>query len=286
MLVRRNIYTRLATGGAMSALLLAVAGCGTAAPSPDGGLRFGLPSSPTAVYTTGDSLNITVDSPMGALTLEMDSEMTLEMSFERTSGGIKVTADVADFDASLSNPMTGTTTADESSVAGPLVFVVAADGDVTVDTLPTVSGGAEQLRPFLSLPHEIFPRLPVRAVAQGASWIDTVSWGGSPGEGSFASTTVYTHTLAGDTMIAGTRLLNISVTGEVSLDGSMESGGFDIEQSLSGTTTGFYLWDPVGGLLHAAELNRSLEGSLRVPSMNLPAMPIRAEGPVRTRVRS
>lgn len=287
---RMSVRRRPITGTTHSAwavgLAVAVAGCGAGGPpSPDGGLSFQLPAAAGVTYTAGDSLVISVDSPMGSLSMNMDSEMTLDMAFEQVDGGVQVTADVAAFDASMNNPMTGRVSVDEGSVDGLLVFVIRPDGDVTVTTLPTVTGGAEQLRPFLSLPYEMFPRFPRGAVDTGSHWVDTVAWSGSPEEGSFASTTVYTYTLQGDTAIAGTTLLRIAVAGETSLEGSMEAGGFAIEQSLAGTTSGFYLWDPAAGLLHSAELNRALEGSLRMPSMNLPPMPIRAEGPLRTRIQ-
>lgn len=263
-----------------------MAGCGSSTPSPDGGLRFDVPGAPTAVYTTGDSLAISVDSPMGAMTLNMDSRMTLDLAFERAQEGVQVSARVTEFEASLNNPMTGRVTADEDDVEGPLVFVVAPDGDVAVDSTPSLSGAGEQLRPFQSLPYDLFPRLPGRVISPGQSWVDTVAWDGGPEQGAFASNTVYTYTLSGDTTIAGASLLKITVEGDTSLEGSMETGGFTIEQSLSGTTVGFYLWDPVAKLVHSAELNRNLEGSLRVPSMNLPAMPIRAQGPFKSRIQN
>ncbi len=286
MAVRWRSIARSVSAALSVGLVIAVAGCGPGGPpSPDGGLSFRLPGAAGATYTAGDSLVISVDSPMGSLTMNMDSEMTLDMAFEQAAGGIQVTADVAAFDASMNNPLTGRMTVDEGNVDGPLVFVVRPDGGVTVATVPSVTGGAEQLRPFLSLPYEMFPRFPRGTVATGSRWVDTVAWSGSPEEGSFASTTVYTYTLQGDTAVAGTTLLRIAATGETTLQGSMEAGGFAIEQRLAGTTSGFYLWDPAAGLLHSAELNRALEGSLRMPSMNLPAMPIRAEGPLRARLQ-
>ena len=278
--------SRRMTGGSSVAVAALMAGCGTSGPSPDGGLRFDVPATAAAVYTTGDTLALSVDSPMGAMTLNMDSRMTLDLAFERAQDGVQVSAQVADMDASLTNPMTGRSSVDESDVDGPLVFVVQPDGSVAVAATPTVSGAGEELRPFQSLPYELFPRLPGRVISPGGSWVDTVTWNSGPDEGPLASSTVYTYTLAGDTTVAGSVLLKIDVAGETSLEGSMETGGLHIEQSLSGTTSGFYLWDAEAGLLHSAELNRELEGSLRVPSMNIPAMPIRARGPFKTQLQN
>ena len=263
-----------------------VVGCGTSAPSPDGGLRFDVPPVPTAVYATGDSIALSVESPMGALRMSMNSRMTLDIQFARAQEGVELSAQVTDFEASFDNPMTGQIGADEDDLEGPLVFVVRPGGDVVVNTTPSLSGAAEQLRPFQSLPYDFFPRLPGRAVSPGQTWVDTVAWAGGTGEAPYSSTTVYTYTLAGDTTVAGSSLLKITVSGDTSMEGSMETGGVAIEQSLTGTTVGHYLWDPVAGLVHSAELNRDLEGSLRVPSMNLPAMPIRAQGPFRTQIQN
>ena len=275
---------RVASIVAVAGVGFLTAGCGVSSPAPAGGLGFDLPSVPEATYVAGDSLRISVQSPLGALTIEMDSEMTLGMSFARVSDGVEVTAAVREFGASLNNPMTGTTSVDEGDVEGPLVFVIDRDGDATVSALPSVDGGVEQLRPFMSLPHEIFPRLPGRVVTSGDSWVDTVAWSGSQAEGSFSSTTVYTYTLTGDTAIAGARLLRIGVAGEATLEGSARAQGASIQQSLTGTTSGYYLWNPDEGLVHAAELDRTLEGTLSLPSMNLPSMPIRASGPFRTHI--
>lgn len=257
---------------------LSVGGCGAGPPSPSGALGFGLPTSPTATYVTGDSLEVSVRSPLGNLTIAMHSAMTLGMTFAEAPGGVEVTATVEDFAASLENPMTGTTSADESGVEGPLVFRIDPRGEATVSALPVVAGGVEQLRPFLSLPHEIFPRLPGRAVEPGASWIDTVAWSGTGDSGDFASTTVFTYTLSGDTVVAGATLLRVAVGGDVTLEGSTGAQGASLEQRLTGTTTGAYLWDPNGGLVHEAHLDRVLEGTVTVTSMNLPEMPVRATG--------
>jgi len=263
---------------------VAAAACSTGPPAPSGALGFRLPDPAAATYVSGDSLDVSVDSPLGALTLSMRSEMTLALAFAQAPEGVEVTGTVEDFAASLENPLTGTTSVDESGVSGLLVFLVDPRGEATVSALPVVDGGVEQLRPFLSLPHEIFPRLPGRPVETGASWVDTVAWSGSGDGGDFESRTVFTYTLAGDTVVAGATLLRIAVQGDVTLEGSTGAQGASLQQQLIGTTTGTYLWNPVGGLVHEVQLYRSLEGTVRLSSTNMPDMPVRASGSLRTRL--
>ena len=271
------------------ALLVAVpvtlAGCaGTSAPAPAGGLEFGVPSVPAATYVTGDSLKISVDSPMGAMVMNMDASMTLAMSFERVADGVQVTADVEDLAASMNNPMAGNISADENDVSGPLVFVVAPSGAVDVTASPTVGGAGGQLGVFAGKAHEFFPRFPDGAVDAGASWVDTVAWSSDEGGAGVTSSTVYTYTMVGDTVIDGTSLVRIEVAGDVDTTINASQGGMDVEQTLAGTTTGHFLWDVERGLLHAADLHRDLEGVVNVPGMGIPPMGLKASGPASTRL--
>lgn len=260
-------------------------GCaGTSAPAPPGGLSFGVPSVPAATYETGDSLEISVESPMGAMVMNMDAAMTLAMSFERTSEGVQVTADIEKLAGAMSNPMAGNVSVDEGDVSGPLVFVVAPSGAVEVTASPTVAGAGAQLGVFAGKAQEFFPRFPDGPVEPGASWIDTVSWSGDEGGAAFSSSTAYTYTMAGDTVVGGTSLVRIAVVGDVETTVNTSQGGMDIEQSLTGTTTGHFLWDAERGLLYSADMQRDLTGVVNVPGMGLPPMALKASGPANTRL--
>ena len=103
---------------------LAMACSGSGAPTPGGGLSYDVPSVPSATYVTGDSLDISVDSPMGTMAMNRDSETTLAMVFERVSEGVQVTAAVERFRASMSSQIAGNISADEEDVSGDLVFVL------------------------------------------------------------------------------------------------------------------------------------------------------------------
>jgi len=265
-------------------MLLVTLSCGTAGPAPAGGLGFDVPNPPVAAYVIGDSLKLSVESPMGAMAMDRSSEMTLSMSFERVAEGVQVSAEVDAFAASMTNPMAGPITADKGDLTGLLVFVVGPTGEVEPVSTPTISGSGAQLGSFMSVAHEFFPRLPGRLVDAGESWVETVSWSGGEEGTDISTTTVYTYTLIGDTVVAGTSLLRISVSGDTETEISAAMEGMKVDQSLAGTTTGDFYWDAERNMLHSADLERSLSGTVNLPAMGMPPMPIRASGPIRTRL--
>lgn len=269
-----------------AATLLLTLSCGTApqGPEPTGVLGFEVPTPAAATYVVGDSLKLSVDSPMGAMAMDRSSEMTLAMSFERVADGVQVTADVEAFAASMTNPMAAPVTADESDLAGALVFVVGPTGEVEPVSTPTISGAGAQLGSFMSVAYEFFPRLPGRTVEEGESWTETVAWSGGEGGTEITTTTAYTYTLAGDTTIAGQNLLRISVSGDTQTEISAAMEGMKVDQTLAGATTGEFFWDAERHRLHSADLERSLSGTVNLPALGMPPMPIKASGPIRTRL--
>lgn len=206
------------------------------------------------------------------------------MTFARVSEGVQITATVESLAGSMDNPMAGNISVDESDVTGSLVFLVAPKGDVSVVSRPTVAGAGAQLGAFAGKAQEFFPRFPGYAVVPGDSWVDTVTWSGGEGGAEFSSSTAYTYTMAGDTVIDGTSLVRISVIGDVETEVKASQGGMNVEQTLTGSTTGDFLWDVERGLLHASDLHRTLAGVVNIPGMNLPPMALKASGPARTRL--
>ncbi len=254
--------------------------------SPAGELAYYLPETPSATYRVADTLHITVDSPMGPLTIGQRSVVTLAMAFERGEGGIRVTADVEDFNAVLDNPMGGPLAADESHVEGSLVFVMGRRGEVELLSTPKVAGPGAVLSSFSSLAYGIFPRLPARAVEPGESWVDTVTWSGSEGPAEVSSTSVYTYTLLGDTLVDGRTLLHISVSGDAEVITELNQDGNLVEQRVSGTEAGFVLWDAGLGLLYASDVDRQMSGTMSFLEAGIPAMSLEVRGPARTRLEN
>ena len=86
---------------------------------------------------------------------------------------------------------------------------------------------------FVSLAHQLFPRLPDNVVEPGGSWVDTVTWSTTePIEST--SGAVLTFTLVGDTLVDGRTLLNITVASEVTGGAQIDQGGISMTQSIGG----------------------------------------------------
>ena len=247
-------------------------------------LAYDVPSPPTATYHIADTMVIGVNSPGGNMEMTAVSTVALGLAFERDPGGVLVTGEVASFDVSMSNPMTGSVSAGKDDLEGSLAFVIGRRGEVEVTSLPALPGPAAQVSPFVFIAYEMFPRLPGRAVEPGETWVDTVTWSNDAGPMEVNGTAVYTYTLVGDTLVGGRALLNIAMSGEVETETSGSEGGMSVTQSQTGTTTGFVLWDTARGLPAYGLLERDFEGSTSISGM--PSFPMSFAGPVRIQLEN
>ncbi len=267
-------------------LCLALAACaGTGGLSPDGGLAFDVPSPANARYVIADTLMVTVNSPMGTMSVPQKSVMTLDLSFSRGAEGILVSGEVVDFAATSENPVQGNLSADESDLSGLLELTLGRTGDVEVVSIPDATGAADQLASFHSIAHGLFPRLPGRVVAAGDMWVDTVSWSGEEPAILMTQKIVYVSTVQGDTLVEGRSLVMISFTGEGMMTLDTNADGAQIKQKLEVTVTGTVLWDPQARLVFSSDAERELEGQLEIVGMGMPKMPVKAKGPVRVRLK-
>lgn len=266
-------------------LCLILGACaGASGPSPDGGLAYAMPDPPTAQYVYSDSLEVSVNSPMGSMTVPQSSTATLDMTFAQGVGGLEINAAVADFEASMENPMQGSMSADEGDVSGTLTMTLDRVGNVEVTNLPSTSGAAADLASFLSLAQSMFPRLPGEALVAGEMWVDTVSWSGSDGPADVESDMIYTSTVVGDTVVSGRRLLALSVQGVGTLMINASQQGAQLEQELEVESRGTVLWDPEARMLVSSDTERDFEGVLTLVGMNMPPMSVSGSGPVRVRL--
>ena len=256
----------------------------TGGSSPEDTLAYDIPTPVTVVYEIVDTAAVYINSPVGALDIPTNSATTLSMTFAPDPRGIRATGAVESFEAAMSNPMQGTLSADLGDVTGRVEIVFGRRGVEEVVSVPAVSGPAAQLAPFHHIANDLFPRLPAGAVDPGATWVDTVTWTIDDGGIKTNSTTVYTHTLVGDTVVDGRTLRHIVVAGDVSNEAEVVQAGTTITQSLTGTATGFVLWDGERGLLGEALFERELEGSMTMPGMAPFNMGL--EGPVRVRLQN
>jgi hypothetical protein len=262
---------------ALSALLLfGMTACGgPATVGPNGGLRYGVPTTPSVTYVTESSQEIGIDAgAMGTMNMTASSEATLGVTFAAAANGVEVTTTFDEITASMTQPMGGSLSATESDVEGPLVFSMDAKGKGTPITIPSTKGSAEQLIAPVSFVHDFFPRLPGRAVDPGATWTDTISWEFSTAEGDQSTVSVLSYTLVGDTIVAGTSLLNITYVGDMDVVGSGTTEGTEVMQVFSGETTGMFLWDPARGLMVGGKSSADMEGTVEIMGAGMPPMPM------------
>lgn len=250
-----------------------------AAPAPATALAFGVPSVPAAAYQVVDSMTTSMDTPMGPMELQQTSAATLEATFAEAPGGVRVTAVVAEFEASSSNPMGAPFTADSDDLEGDLVFVLDANGEAQLESAPSASGPAAQAAVVEGWAHSLFPRLPDRPVEAGDSWQDTVSWS-AEGESDVTSTGAYSYVASGDTVVDGRRLLAIAVSGEVESETKATQGGMQVTMRFDTSETGVALWDPARGIFQGFELNRTMTGTVVLDGMpGAPSIQVTGAGP-------
>lgn len=254
-------------------LLLAGACAGLTGPGPRGALEFRAPEGGTAGYTLGDTMRISVDAGMGGtIDMRLTTAGRLAMDFEEDGDGVTVTTRFEEFSGRMSNPMAGATTASQDDIEGELVFRVDRRGRVEVIERPRVSTAAAQLARTLTLPYEMFPALPGRAVSAGESWADTVRVLGEEAGVSTDATYVMTYTLVGDTALDGATVHRIDFAGTVAAENEGVAGEFRVAQSVTGDIDGTAFWDSGRSVMVSSQSRSSLSGSVNVPAAGVPPM--------------
>ena len=148
--------------------------------------------------------------------------------------------------------------------------------------MPVLDSAVAALTPFPGVFFDLFPRLPDFPVGQGGQWMDTVLWSVVDETSESVTQTVFTYTLVGDTVVNGRSLLNIGVDGDISMQ-TVEGVGDELSDNrLSGTSSGYVLWDPEHNLPWFSVLDRDIRGTNQVPGAGTVEMAIR--GPIRVRV--
>lgn len=260
---------------------LTLAACGLGGPPSPPGLAYGLPTVTTVTYTVEERSNMDIDAEGQSMQAQGSSNMTLGVVFSEASGGVTATMHVREFQATLSNPM-GSQSADQEGIEGPVVITLDRTGEATLVEEPAVRGTVAQFFQPPRLAYGFFPKLPGRAVESGESWTDTLSFEGTPGDGEIKVTSVLDYVIVGDTVVDGRSLLKITVEGTVDQVGSGQVTGMDFTQSLSGTTSGWFLWDRNRGLLVESRSDGDLRGSMEVSAAPFPlALRVRQQGQVR-----
>lgn len=249
-------------------LLAALAACGGASaggsPSPDGMLTMRMPSSATAQVVRHDTALVNVDAGMmGQIEMDVQSEGTIDLAFAESAGGVQVTATYSAFQGMMTNPMAGNISVDADDIGGQLVFTMDERGRSTVSESFDVQAEAAQMVGSKALAFDLFPRFPQGVPTPGMSWVDTVD---VEEEGDFTATQrmIVTWTMAGDTVVDGRTLVRLDHESQVEMSTIGEQQGMSMSQDMSGTASGWTLWDPNASMTFAAYTETDLGGVVSV----------------------
>ena len=223
-------------------------------------LAYRLPSPPTATYHVSDSTRLSMATPMGPVDASGNSSFTFAATFAAEGDGIRVSGELTEFTAQGNEPMRGTTSISRTQ-AGVGNFDLLLGPQGVTEVVSRVIGAGGELLMWGDPTEAMFPRLPAGEVQPGDTWMDAVTSeiAGSDGE----RTASYTYTLTGDTIVDGRPQLRVEFSADVQLP--LSAIGIPTDEELTGTDTGFFLWDADRGLVVRAEVSRSYEGSIEVP---------------------
>lgn len=274
--MRHTAFTAAAAATLLSA-------CASGGPAPgeapaDNPFRYDLPTPPTATYRMADTMTMIMTMPQGEMDMAVSSATTIELAFAADSGGVRATGTVADHSATMSSTMMGNIETGGGGVSGNLEFVIGPLGEVEMVSTPEVAGdGVMPAMPIQFNTQELLPRFPGRPLDPGDTWADTITssadLGGLelpvPVSGTAESTTVYTYTLVGDTLVDGRTLQKITVSGVVTEEPALEQGGEPAGTDMTSTVEGYVLWDAERGLVAAADLVRTIDGAAEAMGMSI-----------------
>lgn len=226
--------------------------------APPQQLAYRVPSPPTATYHVVDTTTVTMTTPMGPMEGSGNSSFTFAVTFAAEGDGVRAAGELTEFAAQGNEPMAGPASISRSEArAGDFDLLLGPQG--VGELVAGAIRGADGDLPMWGDPTEgMFPRLPAGEVQPGDTWVDTVTHGVAEGR----RVAVYTYTLAGETVVDGGPHLRVTFSADVRL--LIEMGGGAGDEALTGTETGFFLWDLGRGLVTRAEVSRSYEGSIDV----------------------
>lgn len=270
---------------ALGTLLVACGGASAGGgPAPDGTLAVRMPAASTASFVKADTAVVTVDAPgMGTFDVDVQAEATVDVAFTEGAGGLNVTATYSALSGTMTNPMGAPLNVDESAVEGQLVFTVDGRGRTTVTESLEVDLEAVQLVSPSGFAYELFPRLPDRVVAVGDSWTDTVTVVEEAEGISSETIAIVTYTVAGDTVVGGRSLMKLNTDSEIeaSVSGSMQ--GMSMSQNMSGSGSGWVLWDAAMSLVHSSFSVGDLAGVMSIDAPGAPDMSLTVSSKAYTR---
>lgn len=267
------------TAGRSRLLLLtaaaALAGCGSAFSTAPGGLAYDRPDPNPATYVFGDTATFTIETAMGPMDVVTAHGGTAELDFRRWRRDSEVVVRFPRFQGSFQNRTQAASRVDASAIGGPFTVRLTPDGRVAVVDTPALGDRLLDIVAPDELVRPLFVHLPNGPVQRGTTWADTVTTTSGRAGTRTEARTIVVSTLAGDTVVAGRRLLLIRTESRSVVRVTGVSGGVDVTQELTGGTTGTVLWDERSKLLVERRSAGELSGTLTLPGVDVEPMPVR-----------
>jgi len=255
-------------------LAACASGSGPSSAGPARALAHAMPSTNPLAYVVADTGTILMDIAGTSVAIEGNSHAAIQLEYAQAGTGLRTIVRFTALAGSFTNSMGPTQTITASDMPGPATLVIGPRGNATVTEKPAMTATAAQILGSESAYLRLFTRLPGRVVAPGTEWTDTVDVNDQAGEMATQTRSVVTSVLAGDTMLAGRRLHVIRSQVQATTQIAGTNQGFEIRQSLTGTSSAVTLWDPaLGALVEHTEIT-TMTGTMEMPTMNLSGIPV------------
>lgn len=252
-------------------VLALLGGCGPpAAPPAPPSLGYGEVRQPAAVYAFGDTARVEIDAGGRTVDADVSAGATLDIRFRPAPGGVTVTASFRDFSARATHPAADSRTVRVADFGGPLVFSLDRRGVPTLIESPGIPGEAARFLAPDVLAATLLPRLPGRAVTPGHRWTDTVRVDAETADTRVEGASIVTYTVRGDTAVGARSLLEVTLVARDRRRITGNESGMRVSRSLTGGSTGWFLWDLHRGLLHESVYDTELTGTMEIASAPFP----------------
>jgi hypothetical protein len=249
-------------------------------------LGYAMPASATASYAFSDTSSFDIEAgAAGNIHVSIDNAGIADMTFASDSG-LQATVHLSKLNASTTNSQMGASPAvTESEVQGDAVVRISARGAPTIVSMPKVTAAAGTAGISESFYRHLFVRLPASGVRPGQTWVDTVSTTDENQGTKAVVKDVVASTFVGDTMVNGRTLAHVVISTQRTLDLSGQNQSVHFVQKLSGTTTGYALWDMERNLLVERDERTTLKGTFDLPDMGMTGLPVSATASGRMTLR-
>lgn len=253
----------------LAAVSACAGGAGPSSSSPPV-LGYSVDGAVNHSYSQADTTSLDLDMQGQVIDVRIRQTALLDMALAPTPEGVQVTATWPDLTVVMTNPMGPAERTTEDDVDGALVFTLDPRGAAEVVSVPTLKGSAPQMVVPQGIAQGFFPRLPGTPPTPGMSWTDTVAYEADIQGAQTSSETVFTYTVAGDTLVEGRSLLKVAMDGEGTTSQGGVTQGMNFTQELTGSEDGFFLWDLEAGVMRYRWTETAYSGTMSVAAAPFP----------------